>query len=449
MKTKLVSAAIFLSSLFSLNAQAQSNSDEKIQDALYTLKEYVRDWSCNRFLKGSFIENLEISLKEGNLILKSNFSQSDADFFGFPEYTKAIINLSEVRSVTIQETDKQCAGININTKVNGIQLINKYRNSNIEVPMPKEADFREKFGWKDEAIRLSKNSYFDERSNKVVNVIKQIAILSGNTLLDESRAIGTNEFSNQNMIKMKSVGGVSVIPCKVNGLNLNFIFDTGATNVSISMTEASFMFKNGYLDKNDIIGSSNFLDANGNINEGVLINIKEIEIGTNKLFNVRANVIKNNKAPLLLGQSAIKKLGEFKIDLQNNTLEIFSGNNPNIVVSPKTKIGSLISNNPIIGMPKKIGNIEVAQFDLSSLYTWVDAKKACNELGDGWRLPTKDELNLLYKNKLSIGGFKDYPYWSSTEYDSDQAWYQIFDNGRQVYYQKAQFPVYVRVVRSL
>ncbi len=362
MKKKLVLVCIFLSLIISANLKAQSNSEEKIQDALYTLKEYVRDWSCNRFLKGSFIENLEISLKDGNLILKSNFSQSDGDLFGFPEYTKAIVNLSAIRSVTIQETDKQCAGININTKVNGIQLINKYRNSNLEVPMPKEADFREKFGWKDEAIRLSKNYYFDERSNKVVNVIKQIAILSGNTLLDESRAISTNEFSNQNIIKMKSIGGVSVIPCKVNGLYLNFIFDTGATNVSISMTEASFMFKNGYLDKNDIIGSSNFLDANGNINEGVLINLKEIEIGATKLFNIRANVIKNNKAPLLLGQSAIKKLGEFKIDLQNNTLEIFSGNNPNSQVNTKTKNES-VSNNPIIGISKKIRNIEVAQFD--------------------------------------------------------------------------------------
>jgi len=70
-------------------------------------------------------------------------------------------------------------------------------------------------------------------------------------------------------------------------------------------------------------------------------------------------------------------------------------------------------------------------------------------LGYGWRLPTKDELNLLYKNKNTLGSFTDYPYWSSTEYDSDQAWYQIFDNGRQVHYQKAQFPVYVRAVRSL
>ena len=96
---------------------------------------------------------------------------------------------------------------------------------------------------------------------------------------------------SQVTIKMKREGGVSTIPCKVNGLNLKFIFDTGASDVSISMTEASFMLKNDYLSKEEIIGKSNYLDANGNIAEGVNIILKEIEIGGLKLFNVKASVV--------------------------------------------------------------------------------------------------------------------------------------------------------------
>lgn len=130
---------------------------------------------------------------------------------------------------------------------------------------------------------------------------------------------------SQTVIKMKSDGGVSIIPCKVNGLNLNFIFDTGASNVSISLTEASFMFKNGYLDTADIIGTSNYLDANGNINEGVVINLKEIEIAGLKMFDVKATIIKNIKAPLLFGQSAISKLGLIQMDLKSNTITILNG----------------------------------------------------------------------------------------------------------------------------
>ena len=50
-----------------------------------------------------------------------------------------------------------------------------------------------------------------------------------------------------------------------------------------------------------------------------------------------------------------------------------------------------------------------------------------------WRLPTKDELNLIYKQKESIGGFSIYSYWSSTEYEDDNsgAWLQYFYNGNQ------------------
>lgn len=43
---------------------------------------------------------------------------------------------------------------------------------------------------------------------------------------------------SQTVIQMKRQGGVSIIPCKVNGLQLSFIFDTGASDVTISLTEA-------------------------------------------------------------------------------------------------------------------------------------------------------------------------------------------------------------------
>jgi clan AA aspartic protease (TIGR02281 family) len=125
-------------------------------------------------------------------------------------------------------------------------------------------------------------------------------------------------------IQMKREGGISIIPCKVNGLNLKFIFDTGASEVSISMTEATFMLKNDYLSEDDIVGKSNYLDANGNINVGVKIILREIEIGGLKLYNVKASVINNMKAPLLLGQSAIGKLGTIQLDLNANTLTILN-----------------------------------------------------------------------------------------------------------------------------
>jgi hypothetical protein len=40
-----------------------------------------------------------------------------------------------------------------------------------------------------------------------------------------------------------------------------------------------------------------------------------------------------------------------------------------------------------------------------------DAKLACTKLGEGWRLPTRNELNYLYKNQKEIGGFDEKVYY--------------------------------------
>ena len=82
----------------------------------------------------------------------------------------------------------------------------------------------------------------------------------------------------------------------------------------------------------------------------------------------------------------------------------------------------------IIGTPIKIGNLEVAQNDLPKM-NWSEAKKACANLGNGWRLPTKDELILMYKNKGKIRGFVFNAYWSSSEDDNGDVWVHSFNNG--------------------
>ena len=129
----------------------------------------------------------------------------------------------------------------------------------------------------------------------------------------------------QTKINMQYKNGVYEVPCTVNGLKLNFIFDTGASDVSISATEALFMLKNGYLNKTDIIGEQDYLNASGTISAGTVIQLREIEFSGLKLYNVRASVVHSMEAPLLLGQTAIQKLGKYQID--GNTLTIINGPN--------------------------------------------------------------------------------------------------------------------------
>ena len=103
--------------------------------------------------------------------------------------------------------------------------------------------------------------------------------------------------------------------------------------------------------------------------------------------------------------------------------------------------------NPIIGKTIKIGNLEIAEHDFP-LCHYTDAEIKCKELGNGWRLPNKEELNILYINKQSIGGFANDFYWSSTEDSDSFAWIQKFTDGGQGIANKV-YPFYVRSVRSI
>ncbi len=131
----------------------------------------------------------------------------------------------------------------------------------------------------------------------------------------------------QTTITMQKEGGVFTVPCNVNGLKLKFIFDTGASDVSISMTEALFMLKNGYLKSEDILGKQYFTDATGDLSAGTKIILRKLEFAGLTLYNVEASVVHELAAPLLLGQSAMTKLGKFQLDPNNGTLVIMNGQN--------------------------------------------------------------------------------------------------------------------------
>ena len=94
---------------------------------------------------------------------------------------------------------------------------------------------------------------------------------------------------------------------------------------------------------------------------------------------------------------------------------------------------------------KSINGLEVS--DNLGTMSWDEAKIACKKLGPGWRLPTKDELNMLYKNKEEIGGFAYNSYWSSTELNNFVAWAQYFGSGLQGGANK-NGNYYVRAVRA-
>ena len=79
------------------------------------------------------------------------------------------------------------------------------------------------------------------------------------------------------------------------------------------------------------------------------------------------------------------------------------------------------------------------------------AARLCGDLVLGgysdWYLPSKDELNKLYINRVAVGGFSSNYYWSSSENFGNYAWGQYFNDGFQ-YPNDKLISYYVRAVRA-
>lgn len=130
-----------------------------------------------------------------------------------------------------------------------------------------------------------------------------------------------NAKHGENIIKMMKKGGVYYVPCKINGQEMEFIFDTGASDITMSLTEALFLYKQGKIEDSDFLGIKQYQIADGSISEGTIINLRTVEIGNKKLTNIKASIVHTMEAPLLLGQSALSRFGKISIDYTKKELK--------------------------------------------------------------------------------------------------------------------------------
>jgi hypothetical protein len=93
---------------------------------------------------------------------------------------------------------------------------------------------------------------------------------------------------------------------------------------------------------------------------------------------------------------------------------------------------------PMYAMPAdapKAITFKEARRQARNLGTLFHKKNSCGH--DDWRVPTKQELNMLFNNRAAIGNFKADPnpdscwYWSGSESSGWSAWGQRFSDGFQ------------------
>lgn len=129
-------------------------------------------------------------------------------------------------------------------------------------------------------------------------------------------------------IEMEKQQGVYMVPCKINGVPLAMVLDTGASDVIISSTEAAFLLKQGLIIEDDFLGDGKYQTADGSIIEGTYLNIRKLHIGDVLLHDVKAAVIKESNAPILLGQSALSRLGTYRISENKLIIEDYFSPSP-------------------------------------------------------------------------------------------------------------------------
>lgn len=114
------------------------------------------------------------------------------------------------------------------------------------------------------------------------------------------------------------------------------------------------------------------------------------------------------------------------------------------------QVMAMAQNKPLATATIKLKDcgLEVRTADEPVSLNWYDAKAKGESFGEGWRMPTKPELDCLYKNKEKIGGFNRDYYWSSERVGDWNVWVQSFSNGRQFGYSGSN-SAKLRVVRTL
>jgi len=152
--------------------------------------------------------------------------------------------------------------------------------------------------------------------------------------MDAQRALASYTSSRQTSltreIPLEKRGGVYELPVRINGvLTLNFILDTGASEVSIPADVALTLLRTGTITQSDFLPGKFYELADGSIAKNSRLIIRELDLGVIKINQVPASIGSTNST-LLLGQSFLSRLDSWSLDNKRHVLVVGSD-----IISPK------------------------------------------------------------------------------------------------------------------
>ena len=153
----------------------------------------------------------------------------------------------------------------------------------------------------------------------------RLSYKSGQNSQNSSTTAVANGPQASAIIPLQNEGGVLVVPVTINNtLQLEFVLDSGAADVSIPADVVMTLVRSKTLTESDFIGQQVYRLADGSTVPSQTFRIRSLKVGDLEIQNVTGSVA-DVKGSLLLGQSFLRRLGKWSIDNQRQVLVIEGG----------------------------------------------------------------------------------------------------------------------------
>ena len=239
-------------------------------------------------------------------------------------------------------------------------------------------------------------------------------------------------------VPLKEEGGTFVVPVQINGaITLDFVVDSGATDVQIPIDVFSTLVRARTIVPSDMIGEQTYTLADGSTQKEPRFVVRQLKVGTDIFRNVPASVSPFSGG-LLLGQSFLSRFAEWTLDNQQHVLRL--------VEKSKEPPGQILLPSSVSGQPGPLATAAMPaaphqpatggrRFEVTACgsildtathlewylgpdanITWPNADKwikklrACN---GAWAMPSADQLRTLFDPSVvaGIGYFTGGQYW--------------------------------------
>lgn len=153
-------------------------------------------------------------------------------------------------------------------------------------------------------------------SEEIRNALNDLAIRRpAESSSPAPNALSVQPQSSANLtIVMKREGGTYTVPVLVNdAITLDFVLDSGASDVSIPSDVFSTLIRTRTINESDFTGTQTYVLADGSKSKYPTFVIKSLKVGGAVIKNVNGSVT-SSKGSLLLGQSFLEKFKSWSIE---------------------------------------------------------------------------------------------------------------------------------------